>query len=112
LEEPQGRKHAYTNSHDAPFFMFIPMFILSFGSIFIGYIGRDLFIGLGSFFWQNAIFVLPVHEKLLLSEFGVPFSVKLIPVIFSLMGACLGFVLYMYFKEYTFNLKSGSFKGL
>jgi NADH-ubiquinone oxidoreductase chain 5 len=105
LEEPQGRRVIYSISHDAPFFMFIPLFILSFGSIFIGYISRDLFIGLGSSFWKNAIFVLPINEKLLLSEFGVPFSIKLIPVFFSFLGAFLAFGLYMNFKNFLFNLK-------
>jgi len=36
LEEPQGSKCIYNKVHDAPVQMFIPMFILCFGSIFIG----------------------------------------------------------------------------
>ena len=34
--------------HDAPFFMLIPLCLLSFGSIFFGYLFSDLFIGAGT----------------------------------------------------------------
>jgi NADH:ubiquinone oxidoreductase subunit 5 (subunit L)/multisubunit Na+/H+ antiporter MnhA subunit len=32
---------------EAPFFMMIPLIILAFASIFIGYVMKDLFLGLG-----------------------------------------------------------------
>jgi NADH:ubiquinone oxidoreductase subunit 5 (subunit L)/multisubunit Na+/H+ antiporter MnhA subunit len=32
---------------EAPFFMMLPLIVLAFASIFIGYIFKDLFLGLG-----------------------------------------------------------------
>ena len=49
------------NVHDAPFSLGLPLTILAFGSIFVGYITKDLFIGLGTPFWNNAIFILPAN---------------------------------------------------
>jgi NADH-ubiquinone oxidoreductase chain 5 len=74
--------------------MLIPLFCLSLGSIFIGYLSRDMFIGLGTSFWNNSLFILPVHEVSLIAEFGVPVFIKLIPVIFSLFGGGLAFFLF------------------
>jgi len=37
----------------------MPLLILGLGSIFFGYITRDMIIGLGTSFFGNAIFVLP-----------------------------------------------------
>jgi hypothetical protein len=42
---------------------------LSFGAIFVGYLGRDAIIGGGSNFFQQSIFVLPSHNNVLEGEF-------------------------------------------
>lgn len=47
---------------------------------------KDMFIGLGSNFWGNAIFNLQNNINSLYGEF-LPFHIKLIPVYFSLLGA-------------------------
>ena len=39
--------------------MSVPLIILCFGSIFIGYLTRDAIIGVGSDFFSNAIFTGP-----------------------------------------------------
>ena len=36
--------------------MSIPLIILALGSIFIGYITKDMLIGLGTNFWNNSIY--------------------------------------------------------
>jgi NADH-ubiquinone oxidoreductase chain 5 len=71
-----------------------------------------MFIGLGSSFWNNAIFVIPTNEKLLLSEFGVPFFIKLIPVFFSFLGAILAFIFYFSFKNMLYLFKYNKFNLL
>jgi len=76
------------NVHEVPLKMAIPLMILAFGSIFIGYLTKDLIIGFGTPFWNNAIVLLPNDAEFL------PFFIKLIPVIFSLFGAFLGYTLY------------------
>jgi hypothetical protein len=44
---------------------------------------KDLFIGVGSIFLGNSIFILPKHFNLFEAEF-LPTLVKLTPVLFSL----------------------------
>jgi len=36
-----------SNAHESSAIMLIPLFILGFGSIFVGFIAKDLFLGLG-----------------------------------------------------------------
>jgi NADH-ubiquinone oxidoreductase chain 5 len=50
LRAPNGSRVIYEHVHEAPFRMALPLFVLSFGSIFIGYLSRDMFIGMGSDF--------------------------------------------------------------
>jgi len=54
--------------------MTIPLVILAFGSIYLGYIFRDAFIGVGSDFFQNSIFVNPQNLNLLEAEFIAPIT--------------------------------------
>ena len=63
-----------------------------------------MFIGLGSNFWGNAIFVLPENMNRLDSEF-IPQTFKTLPVFFSLTGAVLAFLLYTFFNNFLFKLK-------
>nr|YP_009710062.1 NADH dehydrogenase subunit 5 [Coleochaete scutata]QFU80167.1 NADH dehydrogenase subunit 5 [Coleochaete scutata] len=84
-------KQNVAGCHDAPVLMAIPLILLAFGSIFVGYLAKDMMIGLGTPFWGNAIFVLPNHEILCESEFGVPTIIKLIPLFFSTLGAFIAY---------------------
>lgn len=73
--------------------MSIPLFILGLGSIFVGWLFKDMIIGPGTPFFGNAIFVLPNNANIFEAEFLAP-SIKFIPVIFSLVGAGLGICIY------------------
>jgi NADH-ubiquinone oxidoreductase chain 5 len=42
-------------AHDSPMVMAFPLFVLSFGAIFLGYVTKDLAIGLGTTFWQHSL---------------------------------------------------------
>jgi len=64
------------------------MLFLVFGSIFSGYLCRDLFIGPGSDFLQPSVTVLPRNANSLFVEY-LPAHLRLIPVIFSFLGALL-----------------------
>jgi NADH-ubiquinone oxidoreductase chain 5 len=100
-------RNIVSNIHDAPFIMIIPLFILGLGSIFIGYLTKDMIIGIGTNFWGNALFTLPQNILILQSEF-LPFYIKLIPVIFSIIGASLSYLLYSKFYNllYYINISS------
>jgi len=55
--------------HELPFKMAITLSILSIGSIFFGYLAKDLFVGLGTNFWNESILILPIHNNQLEAEF-------------------------------------------
>ena len=93
-------KQSLTHAHDAPFLMAFPLILLAFGSLFVGYFGKDMMIGLGTSFWGNALYTLPHHTLFLESEY-IPQSIKSIPLIFSLLGA---------FLAYQINLSSGGLR--
>ena len=80
-------------AHEPGWAMSLPLIILCIGSIFIGYLTKDMIIGLGTSFWGNAIFILPQNSIQVDSEF-IDTSVKLLPVIFSITGAVTAVILY------------------
>lgn len=78
--------------HDAPLLMAIPLFLLALGSIFVGFLAKDMMIGLGTDFWSHSVFVLPNNSVLLESEF-IPQSIKFLPLISTLAGCFFAFIL-------------------
>jgi proton-translocating NADH-quinone oxidoreductase chain L len=94
LAEHSGNRRDLEGAHESEIIMLIPLLILAFGAIFIGYIMRDTMLGLGTDFWGTAIFVLPAHEAAINAEFNVPLFIKLMPLAFSLTGAGVAFKLY------------------
>ena len=74
--------------------MSLPLIILAIFSIFFGYITKDIFIGLGSdFFADNSLFIHPIHEIMLDTEFAVPTLFKLLPLIFTISLSVLAIIL-------------------
>ena len=63
---------------DPPIFMFIPMTFLAIGSLIWGYITHDMFMGLGSTFYQHAIFIHPNNIHLL-DNLITPLYLKFLP---------------------------------
>lgn len=101
-------KTVISHAHDAPFIMAIPLFLLGFGSIFVGYLMKDMIIGMGTSYWGNAVFTLPDNLLILQSEF-MPASIKLIPVILSILGAITAYYLYMISYKLLYQLSISSF---
>ena len=87
LAPTNAPKSYLTHCHDAPLLMAIPFILLAIGSIFVGYLTKDMMIGLGTSFWGNALMCLPKNELLSESEFATPILIKLIPLILSTIGA-------------------------
>ena len=79
------------HTHDAPPLMAMPLLLLAFGSIFLGYIGKDMMIGLGTDFWGNSLFVLPRNLALLESEY-IPQTQKLLPLAATFLGGLLAYL--------------------
>jgi NADH-ubiquinone oxidoreductase chain 5 len=73
--------------------MAFPLMVLCLGSIFVGYIMKDLMVGMGTPFWGNAILTLPEHQCAIEAEF-LPLGIKLIPLVLSFSGAGLSVLIY------------------
>jgi NADH-ubiquinone oxidoreductase chain 5 len=94
LTYPNGPKISYLNSHEANLAVIIPLFILALFSIFFGFIFSDLFVGVGSDFFGNSLFIHPNNISIIEAEFSLPLLIKLLPSILSLIGASLALLLY------------------
>jgi NADH-ubiquinone oxidoreductase chain 5 len=84
--------------------MAIPLVLLAIMSIFFGYVTKDLFIGVGTNFWGNSLFVHPNHVSLIEAEFAIPTFYKLLPLFGSLFGGGFALVLYHLFPLFTISL--------
>jgi NADH-ubiquinone oxidoreductase chain 5 len=54
----------------------MPLLILGLGSIFFGYITRDMIIGLGTSYFGNSIFVLPKNAGAAIDAEFIATSIK------------------------------------
>ncbi len=100
LASPNGNLASYHKVHENDMFMTLPLIILAFFSVFYGYIVKDIFIGLGSGFFVDSLFIHPDHEILINTEFGVPTFFKLLPFFFTVSFSVLGLI----FSEELSNL--------
>ena len=90
LNKNNGFKNFILNAHEPNIFMSTPLIILSFGSIFIGYLTKDMIIGLGTSFWGQSIFILAENVIFLDAEY-LPYHIRLIPFIFSHIGIFIAY---------------------
>lgn len=66
--------------------MSLPLLILAVFSIVFGYITKDIYVGIASSaFIDNSIFLHPMHESLIETEFSVPHFYKLLPFILTIL---------------------------
>nr|YP_009490437.1 NADH dehydrogenase subunit 5 [Gracilaria textorii]AWH62602.1 NADH dehydrogenase subunit 5 [Gracilaria textorii] len=81
-----------SESHEPSLLMLIPLIVLGFGSIFIGYLGKDLFIGLGTDFWKSSIIILPSNSYFLEAEW-LNINLKWLPFVLSTLGVGLATII-------------------
>jgi NADH-ubiquinone oxidoreductase chain 5 len=101
LANPNGFKSSFEIIQDAPFAMAISLFVLSIGSVFLGFLSKELFVGVGCSFWNNSIYILPKHCNYVDCEF-IPFIIKWLPFIFTFFGLFLSIFLYHFFLFSSF----------
>ena len=83
-------------------YMKIPLIILSFCSIFFGYIFKDLFIGIGTDIWSNGIFSF--YNKTYIKETEYfNFVLKNVPLYYTLGGIIMAHRVYSLYNEKTIN---------
>ncbi len=95
---PNNSKFAYLNLHESSWLMLIPMIILSFASIFLGYITRDIYLGFGSPF--NSIFIHPNNLSIIDTELSINIVYKLLPLILTILGTIVILVLYEFYYKF------------
>ena len=94
FDNSRANRLVIANAHEPGFFMSFPLVFLTFGAVFLGYVLKDAFIGIGTSFQEASIFVHPVNEYVTLAEFAAPTQAKLLPTIGSLSGAFSAHALY------------------
>ena len=92
LEPVNAFRNSIKNAHDAPFILGAPFVPLAFGSIFIGYLAKDMMIGLGTPFWGNALFSSPLKNIIVESEY-IPQEIKYLPLILTFLGGVLAYLI-------------------
>jgi NADH-ubiquinone oxidoreductase chain 5 len=108
LSSVNAPKSLVQYAHESSGLIVFSLTILSLGSIFTGFLIKDFFIGAGSTFLGNSIFILPTHFNLFEAEF-LPLSVKLTPILFSLIGAFLAILLNYVYSDFLVYLKCSNF---
>src|SRR6201992_916521 len=98
LANPNGPIVNYKQAHEGDIFMSLPLMILAVFSIFFGYITKDLFIG-------NSLFIHPLHEIMLDTEFAVPTLFKLLPLMLTVTLSILAIVLSEFFPKLLIHFK-------
>lgn len=94
-------KFYYLFLNEWNFYMILPMSILSICSIFVGYLFYDSFLGIGSLFWGNSIYVNFLNYSIIDAEFSL-FLMKFIPLFITLLGILSFFIINKFLWDFFF----------
>ena len=104
LTSPNGYRAIYRSVKDSGISISFTLAVLVIPSIFFGYLAKDMFIGLGTDFWGNSLFILTENFFLIDSEF-ISFQYKILPLIFSITGITVAFFQYTLNNYVMFQIK-------
>jgi len=102
---PNSSYKTLKSIHEVSFIIGMPLAILALFSIFFGYISRDIFVGIGSSFLGNSLFVHPDHLYFSDTEFELPLIYKFTPIIVSIIAGTITFFLGQYTPHLGLRLK-------
>jgi len=105
LGNPNGTLKYYKNAHEGNFFMSFPLVILAIFSIFFGFITKEIYIGLGTSFFENSIYIHPLQEIFIDTEFGIITLLKLIPLTLTIFIIVLSIIIYEFYPYLINNFK-------
>jgi NADH-ubiquinone oxidoreductase chain 5 len=88
LRETRVQKVRASKIHESPVLITVPLAILAVGSVFLGYLTKDIFVGAGSPFLDHVLLILPEHNSFYGAEF-LPFYIKNLPFFLSLLSVSL-----------------------
>lgn len=103
-----GSKIVLERIHESSFLMIFPLIILTFGSIFVGFLTKEFFIGIGTDFWGNSIFTFPMNLFFLEAEF-LPIFIKWLPFFLSLIGLLIASYINIFnYVFFTYSKNNGA----
>jgi len=114
LAPANGYRRIVEGAHDAPWPMAVPLVILSIGSVFVGWLSKDIFLGPGTSFWSagNALYTNPSTRRMFDGEF-LPSWIKLAPVVLSVScGVIALIVIRTFLSSFGLGLIQGGHTGL
>jgi NADH-quinone oxidoreductase subunit L len=92
---PRATPEVMSHVHESPKVMTLPLIALAVGAVFAGWIGVDAFVGEGrTEFWRGAILVLEENDVIEAAH-HVPLWVKLLPLVMSVGGIALAWIMYL-----------------
>jgi len=108
LSKPAGHKKTICYATDSGPQISAALGCLAAPSIFIGYYAKDAVVGVGSPFFNNAIYVSTFNMNTFDAEF-IPIIFKILPVFLSLLGVFFAFFLFAFQSNLAFRLKTSGF---
>ena len=99
-----SKKNKIISIHESKYLILLALIILFLGSVFVGYIFKDLFIGMGTDIWINTLDTEFYSNSLKIFEVEfLPIRIKLIPIVFTFIS---GFLSFIFFKFYIYIIVS------
>jgi NADH-ubiquinone oxidoreductase chain 5 len=108
LSKPTGHRKVICFAHDSGIYICVALSCLALPSIFIGYLTKDMMVGVGSQFFGTSIFVNSDNFNLFDAEFISVFY-KTLPVNLSLLGFFSALSLYSNSSKLLFKIKTSKF---
>lgn len=96
--KPRADEVVMGHLHEAPLVMLLPLVVLAAGSLFSGSVLYDLFVGVTTHFWSDAIFVLP-EDDVIQAAHHVSLWVHWAPTLVSLLGIGAAYLFYEFVKN-------------
>lgn len=105
LSKPNGYRKIICYAMESGLFICLALALLAFFSLFVGFFSKDFIVGLGSSFFDSAIFVNKNNFTTIDAEFLNTFF-KLFPVLLSLFGSFSAFFIYFNYSNLLFICKT------
>ena len=102
LNNCNSYKVLISKTHEGPILLKYPLFFLGLGALFIGFLTKDMFIGLGSSFFSSSLIVFVANYSMADGEF-LPIFIKLIPFAVTFCGIFFSYI--VVYCNSTINIK-------
>jgi len=103
LNNTNAYKQSIQHIHDPAPIVIAALLPLALGSMWSGYLGRDLFLGIGTPFWGNALFFGWTTTLTLEPEY-LALPIKFLPLVFTILGGFLAFLVYRFLGNVVFTI--------